>query len=232
MKIYTNEKLIKRNNRIGQIASIVSLVILGIGMYYSFKDSTGQYIALTFGSLVVGFLLFQFGNYYLSRWGKNPRPDQLISTALKGLDDKFTLLHYETPVFYLLSGPGGVYALLPYHQAGTIYYDEKRNRWRQSGGNAFLKIFGNEGLGRPDLEVKYAQSDLADYVKKLGLDPEVLTNNVILVFTNEKAELNLENSPVMATTGEKLKDFLRRKMKEAPLPAAWVAEFQSKLPVP
>jgi len=83
MKIYTNEKLIKRNNRIGQIASIISLVILGIGMYYSFKDSTGQYIALTFGSLVVGFLLFQFGNYYLSRWGKNPRPDQLISTALK-----------------------------------------------------------------------------------------------------------------------------------------------------
>jgi len=79
-----------------------------------------------------------------------------------------------------------VYALLPYHQTGSIYYDEKRNRWRQSGGNTFLKIFGNEGLGRPDLEVKYAQSDLADYVKKLGLDPEVLTNNVILVFTNEK----------------------------------------------
>jgi hypothetical protein len=230
MKIYSNEKLIKRNNRLGQIASILSLIVLGVGMYFSFRDTEGNYIALTFGALIIGFLIFQFGNYYLSRWGKSPRPDELITAALKGLDDRYSLYHYVTPLFHLLVGPTGVYALLPYNQAGRLYYDEQRNRWRQKGGNAFLKLFGNEGLGRPDMEAKYAQSDLVSYVKKLGLDPAPLTNNVILVFTNAKADISIENSPSFAVTGEKLKEFLRKKMKENPVSVEWISTFLSKLP--
>jgi hypothetical protein len=230
MKIYSNEKLIKRNNRLGQIASILSLIVLGVGMYFSFRDTEGNYIALTFGALIIGFLIFQFGNYYLSRWGKSPRPDELITAALKGLDDRYSLYHYVTPLFHLLVGPTGVYALLPYNQAGRLYYDEQRNRWRQKGGNAFLKLFGNEGLGRPDMEAKYAQSDLVSYVKKLGLDPAPLTNNVILVFTNAKADISIENSPSFAVTGEKLKEFLRKKMKENPVSVEWISTLLSKLP--
>jgi hypothetical protein len=230
MKIYSNEKLIKRNNRLGQIASILSLIVLGVGMYFSFRDTEGNYIALTFGALIIGFLIFQFGNYYLSRWGKSPRPDELITAALKGLDDRYSLYHYVTPLFHLLVGPTGVYALLPYNQAGRLYYDEQRNRWRQKGGNAFLKLFGNEGLGRPDMEAKYAQSDLVNYVKKLGLDPAPLTDNVIIVFTNAKADSSIENSPSFAVTGEKLKEFLRKKMKENPVSVEWISTFLSKLP--
>ena len=230
MKIYSNEKLIKRNNRLGQIASILSLIVLGVGMYFSFRDTEGNYIALTFGALIIGFLIFQFGNYYLSRWGKSPRPDELITAALKGLDDRYSLYHYVTPLFHLLVGPTGVYALLPYNQAGRLYYDEQRNRWRQKGGNAFLKLFGNEGLGRPDMEAKYAQSDLVSYVKKLGLDPAPLTDNVIIVFTNAKADISIENSPSFAVTGEKLKEFLRKKMKENPVSVEWISTFLSKLP--
>jgi hypothetical protein len=222
--------LIKRNNRLGQIASILSLIVLGVGMYFSFRDTEGNYIALTFGALIIGFLIFQFGNYYLSRWGKSPRPDELITAALKGLDDRYSLYHYVTPLFHLLVGPTGVYALLPYNQAGRLYYDEQRNRWRQKGGNAFLKLFGNEGLGRPDMEAKYAQSDLVSYVKKLGLDPAPLTNNVILVFTNAKADISIENSPSFAVTGEKLKEFLRKKMKENPVSVEWISTLLSKLP--
>jgi len=230
MKIYTNEKLVKRNSRIGQIASILSLLILAAGMFYSFKDTTGAYVSLTFGALVVGFLLFQFGNYYLSRWGKSPRPDELLSAALKGLDNTYTIYHYSTPIFHLLVGQSGCFALLPYNQAGKIFYDTQRKRWRQVGGNAFLKFFGNEGLGRPDLEAQYTQADLAKYVQKLGLDPAPLTENVILVFTNAKTDVDLDNTPSLATTGEKLKDYLRKKAKENPIPADWIDEFRSKLP--
>jgi len=230
MKINTNEKLVKKNSRIGQIASILSLLILAAGMFYSFKDTTGAYVSLTFGALVVGFLLFQFGNYYLSRWGKSPRPDELLSAALKGLDNTYHLYHYITPIFHLLVGPTGVFVLLPYNQPGKIFYDTQRNRWRQVGGNAFLKFFGNEGLGRPDLEITYNQGDLAKYVQKLGLDPAPLTNNVILVFTNPKTDVDLENAPSLATTGEKLKDYLRKKMKENPIPAEWIDQLRTKLP--
>ena len=37
MKVVTNTKLIKRNAKIGQYTSVGALVILGIGLYISFK---------------------------------------------------------------------------------------------------------------------------------------------------------------------------------------------------
>ncbi len=230
MKTYTNEKLVKRNSRIGNIASILSILIIGAMIYVSFTDTKGTYISLTFGGLIVGLLLFQFANYYLTRWGKSPRPDQLLSSTLKGLDNTYSLYHYSTPIFHLIVGSNGVFALLPYNQAGKIYFDTKRNRWRQVGGNALLKFFANEGLGRPDLEIRYTQEDLVRYVKKLGLDPAPLSNNVMVVFTNPKANVDLADSPHLATTGEKLKDYLRRKMKENPMPVDWIEDFKAKLP--
>lgn len=229
MKIYTNEKLVKRNSRIGQIASIISLVVLGVGMFYTFKDTAGNYISLTFGALIIGFLLFQFGNYYMSRWGKYPRPDQLLIQALKGLDDKYSLYNYTSNIFHLILGPAGCFVLLPYNQPGLISYDPKKGRWHQKGGSGFMKFFGGEGLGRPDLEVKYSQADLTAYLKKLDVDPSYASENVILVFTNPKVELAVENSPVPAIAGEKLKDYLRKRAKEKPVSAEWLSSLQQKL---
>jgi hypothetical protein len=37
MKIVTNQKVIKRNSRIGQIATLVSLAILASGLFMSFN---------------------------------------------------------------------------------------------------------------------------------------------------------------------------------------------------
>ncbi|EKD88555.1 MAG: hypothetical protein ACD_34C00470G0005, partial [uncultured bacterium] len=58
MKIISNDKLIKRNTRVGNITSLASVAVLGVGMYFSFKDVDGKYLPLTFSSLIVGFLLF------------------------------------------------------------------------------------------------------------------------------------------------------------------------------
>jgi hypothetical protein len=105
MKIIANEKLIKRNNKIGNILSIASVVILGVGMFYSFQDKDGSYMTLTFSALIVGFILFQISSYYVNRFGKPPRPDQKLSQALKGLDDKYALYHYMCGVSHLLVIP-------------------------------------------------------------------------------------------------------------------------------
>ena len=72
MKVITNPKLIKRNKKIGQITTLVALGILGLGLYVSFAKP--ENIALTFGALLVGFILTQIGVYYGNRWGRSPRP--------------------------------------------------------------------------------------------------------------------------------------------------------------
>jgi hypothetical protein len=220
MKVYSNDKLIKRNGKLGNIFSIGSLVILGIGFYFSFKDQgTVLYLTLTYACLILGFLLFQVGNYFVNRWGRSPRPDEQLSQALKGLDDKYSLYHFTTGVAHLLVGPAGVIALLPYNQNGTITYDESKNAWRQHGGNFFMKVFGQEGLGRPVSDAKYAKEDLDKYLGKHGAKDYADKTSSLLVFTNEKADIKGEGSPVPYTTTPKLKDYLRRKAKENPINA-------------
>jgi hypothetical protein len=229
MKIVSNDKLIKRNTRIGNITSIGSVAILGIGMYFSFQDKDGKYLPLTFASLIVGFLLFQIGNYYMNRFGKPPRPDQKLSTALKGMDDKYTLYHFTTNIPHLLVGPSGIFCLLPYNQPGTISYNTTKNRWKQTGGNFFLKTFGGDSLGRPDLDSNYAVADITKFFEKKGISLGNAIPEPVLVFVNDKATVNSEGFNGGAVTADKLKDFIRKRAKTSPLAPELLATISDKL---
>lgn len=229
MKIVSNDKLIKRNTRIGNITSIGSVAVLGVGMYFSFKDVDGKYLPLTFTALIVGFLLFQIGNYYMNRFGKPPRPDQKLSTALKGMDDKYTLYHFSTNIPHLLVGPSGIYCLLPYNQPGTISYNITKNRWKQSGGNFFLKTFGGDSLGRPDLDANYAVADITKFFEKKGINLDNVKPEAVLVFVNDKATVISEGYSGGAVTAEKLKEYIRKRAKLSPLPAELLASISEKI---
>jgi len=236
MKILSNEKVIKRNTQIGKYASIAALFILAGGMVVSFTMQEQVYIA--FGSLMVGFILSQFGIYFGNRFGRRPRIDERITAALKGLTKDYTLYHYIAPVNHLLVGPAGIWILEPYHQRGTITYE--KNRWRQKGGGlilGYLKIFAQEGLGRPDLEVQSDMDAMRDALKKSlddaprwetqdGLPPI----NVSLLFFDPRAEIQAGEAPHPTMKIDQLKDFLRKRAKENPLTTEQVKRITDLLP--
>ncbi len=154
MKIIKNEKLIKRNAKIGQYTSLGALAVLGIGMYISFTQPDLFVWAL--GALLVGFTLTQVGMYFGNRWGRSPRPDEKLDAGLKGLTKDYSMYHWTTPIAHLLVGPAGVWVLIPYHQRGQVTY--RKNRWKMSGGGFlqnYMRLFGQEGIGRPDLEAEF-----------------------------------------------------------------------------
>jgi hypothetical protein len=227
MKIFTNDKLIKRNKTLGNVLSLASIGILGTGMFFSFKDKDGSYLPYTFGALIVGFLLFQVGNYFMNRWGKSPRPDEKIAQALKGLDSNYSLYQYTTPIPHLLVGPAGVFTLLPYNQPGTIKYDPERGRWKQSGGNFFLKAFGGENLGRPELDAKYSVADVIKYLGKSGINLDPYSPQPVLVFTNSKSYVETEGSSTPAVTQDKLKEFIRKQAKWNSVPAEMLLKIKN-----
>jgi hypothetical protein len=230
MKTYSNEKLIKRNTLIGNITSLTSIAVLGVGMYLSFKDTTGsQYLTITYTCLIVGFLLFQVGNYFTNRFGKPPRPDQRISQALKGLDDKYTLYHYMTNIPHLLVGPSGIYCLLPYNQIGTITYNAEKNRWKQTGGNFFLKTFGGESLGRPENDSQYTVGDITKFFQKKGVDLGGTIPEPVLVFTNEKATIDAGSYEGLVVISEKLKELIRKRAKSNPVPPEVLSAIQQAI---
>jgi hypothetical protein len=229
MKILSNEKTIKRNIKVGQYTTLTALVILAAGMVTSFTMPEQFY--LPFAALFVGFILSQIGIYFGNRWGRRPRTDERITAALKGMTHEYTLYHYLTPVSHLLVGPAGVWVIEPYHQRGTITYE--KNQWKQKGGGfmlAYLKLFAQEGLGRPDLETQTDLESLRAALKKVLPEAELPTLNAVLVFYDPRADLQAENAPLPTLKIQNLKEHLRKAAKQNPLPTAQMQKILQALP--
>jgi len=230
MKIVSNYKLVRRNKKIGNYTTIASLVTLGLGLYISFSDQTSEGFTWSLVCLIIGFLLSQVGIFFGNRWGRSPRPDELLTKELKGLDDKYTLYHYITPVSHLLVGPAGIWLLAPYTQTGKITFQKDKNRWAQKGGNLYMKLFAQEGLGRPDQEVATSLVDLKKFIAKVDPIQGLPQPQAALVFVNPKVEVDAQNATIPTLALEKLKDFLRRQAKETPVAIDSIRIFQQLLP--
>ncbi len=243
MKIVIDQKKVNRNRKIGQYTSLAALVVLLGGFVIAISQilttfntqSTApvldeRMLMYSYLAMFLGLALTQVSLYFGNRWGRKITIDQAISNSLKGLDDRYTLYHYTAPVPHLLVGPAGVWVITPMYQAGTITYEG--NRFRQSGVRFFSRLFGQEGIGRPDLEARAYLEDLIRFMQKRLGDATTVEPGVVIVFTNEKASLQAENSPYPALMADKLKDFIRRKAKEQPATADDLQPLLAELPQP
>jgi len=229
MKIIKNEKLIQRNGKIGQWLSLAALVVLGIGMYISFAKP--ELFTYSIICLVVGFIMTQVGMYMGSRWGKSPRPDEKLDAGLKGLHSEFNIYHYSSPVSHLLVGPSGIWILLPYHQRGKVSFE--KNRWKMKGGGFlqnYMRIFGQENLGRPELDAENEVKTLQKFFAKNMDESDIPEIKPILVFTADEVELNAGDSPIAAMKMKQLKEFLRQGGKNRALSSEQIAEITELLP--
>ncbi len=230
MNILIHEKTVRRNAKIGQYTTIASVLILAGGMYISIAQPTLIYVS--FAALLFGFVLSQIGIYFGNRWGRHPRIDERLTTTLKGLTKDYTLYHYLTPTNHLLVGPAGIWVIEPYYQRGTITYVGKK--WKQTGGGlmlAYLKIFAQEGLGRPDIEVNTDIENVTKSLKKaLGEEQPLPPVNAVLTFTDNRAVMQADNAPNPTIKIDQLKELLRKTAKQSPLSASEIKRITSALP--
>lgn len=228
MKVISNHKLINNRTKIGTYATTSSLVLIVLGMIFMFQDGMMVYSST---AVVLGFIAMQIGVFMGARWGGKVKPHGHIEAALKGLDNKYTLYHYMAGAPHVLIGPAGVFYFITYHQPGTITYDEGKGRWKQKGGNLYLKLFAQDSLGRPDLDVKAFSTDLEKFFKKTA--PEIhekINPEPILLFLNEKAILDAKNAPILTMKPEKLKGFIRKRAKLQPADIEIIDQLLEKLP--
>lgn len=230
MKIIRNDKLIRRNSRIGGIATLGGLALLVGGMIFTFTVRNPALIGWSWMFLLAGFLISQLGVYFGVRYGRSPRPDELLDRALKGMDERYAIFHYTTAVPHLLVGPAGVWILLPRNQSGKVIY--AKGRWRQTRSGclqAYLRFFAQEGIGRPDLDIPVEAQSVANFFKKKNAEIEVPQVQAALVFTNENVELEVDEAPTPSLPAKELKEFLRKKAKDAPLSMTKVKEIITAL---
>lgn len=207
MKQITNDKLITRNKKIGNITSILGIAILIGGLILNIKPDPTRTI-LSLGALIVGFVIAQISTFFVTRFGRSPRFDEIIASNLSKLNNEYTFFVYTSPVPMLLTSPHGIWIPVPVSVGGEIYYDGK---WRQKGGNVMLKIFGQENLSKPEKDVAAREAQIRKFLEdNLGMDSIPPINNV-LVSLHPKAIIgNVEDAPTPIVEVEALRRTIRK----------------------
>ena len=215
MQVVENQAFVRSRVRIGNIANLVSLVLLGVGFGLSFMGPNfgPEAIFFAYVAMIAALLALSFGRTFTRRWGPRFRQDQLLEPALRGLDNRHTLFNYASPDLpdHVLVGPTGLYLLVPRANGGTIRFDGRR--WRRGSiGGALLRNLAEGGLGDPIGDVRRSMSLLATYLKKHGSEETVkgLEARPIIVFTNPQARVEARHSPVPVVHVRELRSVFRR----------------------
>jgi hypothetical protein len=204
MRVTTNSKLIKRRAKFGTYASLGGIAILALGMLASFQP---QYVWVSLVALIAGFLLAQYGNYNLRRYGRSPRPDQAIEDSLKGFDDRYHLYAWTLPAPFVLLTPQGLYAFVTRDQTGKVTATGSQWRTGFSLGRA-LMMFSQEGLGNPTQEAQANAAKLKDWITSKLAETNVSVQPVI-VFLDPRAQLDITDPVVPVLDAKGVKKWLR-----------------------
>jgi hypothetical protein len=173
----------------------------------------------------------QINALMINKWGRTPREDEIVTSSLKGLDNRYSLYHYTTPTSHLLVGPSGIWIINPFHQHGIITYDEKKKKYIQKGGGNFLtKFFALDSLSDIGRESKKQLSLLEKYFQKIDIK-EYPSPSVVNVFRHRDAKVDAKNAPEMTIHIEKLKDIIRQRGKIQSIKDDLFYKITKKLPV-
>ena len=207
MKKVINEKLIKRNKMIGNITSVGGIAILAAGLILNFNP-TPLRTMISFGALIIGFIVAQISTHYVNRFARSPRFDEVIADNLNKLNNDYTFYAYSGPVPMILVGPSGMWVPVPVSASGEISYD---NKWRQKGGSFLLKFFGQENIGKPDLEAEANERRINELLAQKLDEQEMPPVRSILVSLHPKAVIaNVENAPVPIVHANALRRHIRK----------------------
>ncbi|MGQ9627730.1 MAG: NERD domain-containing protein [Anaerolineae bacterium] len=210
MKIVTNQSFLDKKAKLGRRTSLAGMVILIAGLIISLTSP--EWILVSMACLIVGFALANvIGMYNLNRWVKEPRSDQILVKVLKGLDNKHFLYNYVLPSPHVLMNPAGLFVLLPKRQEGKIIC--RKDRWRQKLRlGSLLRIFVDEPLGNPTEELRAEVGALKRFLEKNSVTDVPVSG--LVVFTSEKAELEIEEPTFPAVKINELKVTLREISQE------------------
>src|SRR3712207_7625337 len=94
MRVVANQELVRRKVRLASAFHLGALATFGAGLWLSMSQP--DQILASYATIVVGLVLYQLWQTSLRRWGPRFRQDALLGRALKGLDDRFTLLAFPS----------------------------------------------------------------------------------------------------------------------------------------
>lgn len=212
MKIYSNDKLIKRNKFLSRLTLIFGLVFMGFAFFTLFNAEANS--PLFIPSLIsgaIGIILATINIPLSARFGVSPRPDELIDTSLKGLDNAYALFHYTTAIPHILAGPTGIWLINTYMVQGRVIYNFDKKKWKLYKSGGFIsKLFGTENIGNPTLEAEATIHDFKKLLNSIGEIPSLPEAIPLALFISKDITIEADEAPLPALSLEKLKSYIRK----------------------
>ncbi|GEM_PF-5040945 len=212
MKVYTNEPLVARKRKIGTVAGFVSLVMLFVAIFVSFRPNL---IAYAYTLAITALLIGTVGTYHINRWVRPPVAETTLAAALKGLDRKHVLYNYYGPWPHLLLTPYGLVAIVVKRYEGRARCHD--NRWQ--GAFSFWRLYSRgltaERLGQPHEEAERARQAVQAWLRdRLPDHADRIPVEAVVVFLNpQKVDLEMEGCrDDIITFPKKLKTVLRKRL--------------------
>jgi hypothetical protein len=92
-----------------------------------------------------------------------------------------------------------------------------------------MRIFGQEGMGRPDAEIDSELRNIRRHFARQMDESAVPEVRPLMIFTSDDVQIDAEDAPVPALKLKQVKDFLRQKAKEHKLSAENIQDVNAAL---
>ncbi|HEU0116479.1 MAG TPA: hypothetical protein VFQ80_17445 [Thermomicrobiales bacterium] len=208
MRIVRDVGYIKRKKRLATLAALGGVALLGSAFWLATGGNPNA-VLIAYAPLLAGTLVFHFGMQQVAKWNRTPRNDEALDAVLKGLGERYGLVHYSTlgkhVVEHALVHPGGVLTLTVRDTPGSVQY--RNGRWRKSGGG-FSRLFGLGGpqLGNPNSD---AAADVAAVDAALDAAQQAVDVDGAIVFLSPRVELDVEEPDFPVTNADGLLELIR-----------------------
>jgi hypothetical protein len=204
MRVIVNEDWVKRRATTAQRGVLVGIGLLVAAAVLSFNPS---YVVRAYGLIIPGVILASWASRAGDKWLREPRADQALAKALKGLTHGYRLYSYVLPAEQVILSPTGLFVLKVKHQVGRISCHG--DKWhRPLTLQRVWRFLPEEPLGNPTRQVQDEIESMQRFLAEELPDADVPMYPLI-VFTESGADLQVVEPAVPVMPLEQLKAYLR-----------------------
>jgi hypothetical protein len=217
MRTITNENMVARQGRVGQLATFIGLLMVFGGLIASFT----QYRIMSVFLIALGVVMYTLGNRGQEQTEREPRLIKGLAETLGEFDDRYQLYNHVLPADHVLLTPHGVFVLVVRGMGGRIRCF--KDKWvRDITLGRILRFFTEESLGQPSKEAQEDVEKLQKYLEEQAPDvkPEM---QGLVVFTDPSARLEVTTACVPVLPLRRLKSHIRKASARMEMPAETLA---------
>jgi hypothetical protein len=209
MRTTTDEELIARGGRVGQVANFIALIMVLGGLVVSFTP----WKVITVVFIALGVVMYTVGNRGIAQATREPRLIQQVVDALGGFDDRYHLYNHILPADHVLLTPYGLFVLVLRGVDGRIRCF--KDKWvRDFSIGRVLRFFTEESLGNPTKDAHREVERVGKYLEEHTPGSDVDVQGLIL-FLNPEVTLEVTGTSVPVLPLRRLKSYLRKSSQES-----------------